>query len=384
MNVAHIVPSFFPATVYGGPTQSVYRLCQALSRQGCRIRVLTTNANGPSDTLKAAETRDVSGFPVRYCRRLAPESISLELLGRLPEILRWADVVHLMAVYSFPVIPTLALAKVMRKPVLWSPRGALQRWEHTRHVGLKRAWEGGCRWMLPADFLFHFTSEDEKKQSLARFPGKESLVIPNGVEIPEAPGHVPAEGQFRMVYLGRINPIKGLENLLQACRLFDRPETGNWTLTIAGDGTSDYVAALKALAVELGVGRRVRWLGAVSSAQKGELFARADAAVVPSHSESFGIVIAEALAHGVPVIASTGTPWSRLEEKRCGFWVSNHPTYLFEAMEQMRRNDRRPMGERGRAWVRQEFSWERLAAQVMDGYRTLQTSHQLRRIGEPS
>src|SRR5689334_9039361 len=131
MNVLHVMPSFYPAHHYGGPIQSVYQLCRSLAALGCKVRVLTTNANGPDcvlDVEPGVEIDLADGVSVTYCNGLMLDSASVGLLGKLPACVRCADVVHLTAVYSFPVIPALLASRQSGKPVLWSPRGSLQRW----------------------------------------------------------------------------------------------------------------------------------------------------------------------------------------------------------------------------------------------------------------
>ena len=102
MKILHVVPSFYPAHVYGGPIESVYALCRHSAAQGCAVRVLTTDANGLDRVLEVETSRETTlagNVQVSYCRRLARHSVSLQLLGCLLEYIRWADVVHLTAVY---------------------------------------------------------------------------------------------------------------------------------------------------------------------------------------------------------------------------------------------------------------------------------------------
>jgi glycosyltransferase involved in cell wall biosynthesis len=109
-------------------------------------------------------------------------------------------------------------------------------------------------------------------------------------------------------------------------------------------------------------------LGAVLSETKQRLFECSDVALVPSYTENFGIVVAEALAHGVPVIASKGTPWSRLEAMKCGLWVDNDPKTLAEAIRGISSMSLEEMGRRGRAWMQNEFSWLSVTKQMVDLY----------------
>jgi glycosyltransferase involved in cell wall biosynthesis len=80
------------------------------------------------------------------------------------------------------------------------------------------------------------------------------------------------------------------------------------------------------------------------------------------------MVVAEALAHGVPVIASRGTPWSGVEAHGCGLWVENDPASLVAAIERMSHMPLREMGERGRCWMEQEFTWETVARRMLQLY----------------
>jgi glycosyltransferase involved in cell wall biosynthesis len=374
VRVLHVAPSFYPALVYGGPTHSTYNLCRAVARQGCEVRVLTTDANGARAVLDVDRSRDVTLFPnlsVRYCPRIGRESLSPTFLRLLPEYLRWAEVVHLMAVYSPPTIPTLLAAHALRRPVVWSPRGMLQRWEASRNRRLKDAWDQVCRLVAARDTTLLFTSREEADESNARFGGFPWEIIPNGVDLPERVAHVGEEGAIRLVFLGRLHPIKGLENLLAGFARYRHTTKLRATLTLAGSGEADYVASLRAKIAELGLGDHVEMPGSVDGEAKTALFAHADVVLVPSFRESFSIVVIEALGHEVPVIAARGTPWKRLEDEGCGLWVDNDPASLAAAMERIEGMPRRAMGEKGRALVEREYTWDLVGRETVALYRGL-------------
>ena len=103
----------------------------------------------------------------------------------LGEYVAWADVVHLIAVYSFPTFPTLAYCRRFQKPLVWSPRGSLQRWSGSTRVATKFLWERVCRMLAAKDrVVLHTTSEEEARQSQARFPDLRTVIVHNGVELP--------------------------------------------------------------------------------------------------------------------------------------------------------------------------------------------------------
>jgi glycosyltransferase involved in cell wall biosynthesis len=382
MKVLHVTPSFAPAWRYGGPTESVYQLSRHLARQGCEVLVLTTDADGPDNTLDVPTEQEVEieeGLRVRYCHRVARESVSPTLLRLLPRNVRWADVVHLTAVYSFPTMPTLLAARVFGKPLAWSPRGALQRWEGSTRTGPKAVWELLCRTLRPRTLALHVTSEAEAADVAAKIPGAEVVVIPNGVEVPDAPPRRPPDDHLELLYLGRVHPIKAIDRLVAACKLLDDRRTVDWKLTIAGHGTPEDESALRAQIHQLGLADKISMSGEVPRENKGALFEQTSLTVVPSHTENFGTVVAESLAHGVPVIASKGTPWRRVEEIGCGLWVENSAESLAAAIEQISSNGGLPgrieqrnavaspleeMGRRGREWMEKEYSWAQRTAEM--------------------
>lgn len=365
------MPYWAPAWWYGGPIYTVLELCRNLAEEGCELRVLTTNTNGPNAVLNVETGRDVEltdGLQVRYCRRMMGEAVSPMLLRCLSKYVRWADVVHLTAVYSFPTIPTLLACKVLQKPVVWSPHGALQRWAGTTRPRAKTMWEWICRLAAPNKLLLHVTSEEEAKESRSRLPGIETVLMPNGVDVPEKTAHTEGNGGLRLLYLGRLHPKKGIENLLAACTLLNG---SSYTLTIAGSGDAHYETSIRRKIQELALSDRVKMVGEVIGDAKRNLFGNADVAVVPSHTENFGMVVAEALAHAVPVIASKGTPWKRIEEIGCGLWVDNDPGSVAHAIERIGAMPLAEMGRRGRTWMAEEFSWSRRAREMRECYSSL-------------
>jgi glycosyltransferase involved in cell wall biosynthesis len=374
MKVAHVTPSYYPAFVYGGPPESAHQLSRHLARAGCDVRVLTTDANGPKLTVDVDTTREITsepGLTLRYCPRRLPESVAPSLLTLLPGYVAWCDVVHLNAVYNFTTLPALAAARAAHKPVVWSARGALSRWKETRRAAPKAAFEAACRALAPRRTVLHVTSESEEEQAAARMKGMRTARVPNGVEVPrEAPRPAPSE-TLRVLYLGRLHPIKGLENLIEACGLVLARGERRFSLTLAGGGEPAFVDTLKRAVAARSLEGHVTFLGEVPPSEKGRLFAGADLFVMPSFTENFGLAIAEALAHGVPVIASRGTPWAGLADHDAGLWVPNDPESLATAIASAHARPLVEMGARGRAWMERSYGWGRVAADMIALYERL-------------
>jgi glycosyltransferase involved in cell wall biosynthesis len=373
LKILHVTPYFMPARSYGGPVESVYRLCLGIAATGCEVRVLTTNSDGIGRSLGVDTSRLIAmaaGFDVRYLPRRARHAVAPSMVLRLLPEVRRADVVHLTGVYSFPTIPTLCAAAMLRKPLVWSPRGALQRWAGSRRVVAKRLWEIACIPLAGRHTILHVTSEQERMESQRRFPQLRTTLIPNGVRVPQEPAFNPGDGSLRMGFIGRLDPKKGLENLLDACAMVKADGT-SFTLAIAGGGPERYVQALRSQAATLGLDGEVRFAGEVHNRAKRGFFEGINLLVVPSHIENFALVVAEALASGIPVIASQGTPWAAVEEKGCGLWPKNSPADLAQAIQRMRNAPLGVMGARGREWMAADFSWSGAARAMCNTYSSL-------------
>ena len=371
MRVLHVTPAFAPSVAYGGAVTVIYDLCSSLASAGVTVNVLTTNGNGDDKVLDVDCDREVPlapGLRARYCRRICRQAVSPEFMRYLPSAVRWADVVHLHGVYSFPTLPTLAVCRLFGKPVLWTPHGVLQRWAGSRRKMAKAGWELVCRALLPRAAVLHASSEQEAQDNRVRFPGSDIVTIPFGHHVPDQSRRIEDGTMLRLLFLGRLDPKKGLENLIEACRIRKSRPTGAWSLVIAGDGEARYATSLRALIESKGLSERVTVVGDVQGERKDELFSRSDVLVVPSHTENFARVVVEALGHGIPVIASRGTPWQRIEDVGCGLWVDNSPDSLAAAIERISRLPLRQMGQLGRTWLLREFQWEKVAQAFIVNY----------------
>jgi glycosyltransferase involved in cell wall biosynthesis len=137
-------------------------------------------------------------------------------------------------------------------------------------------------------------------------------------------------------------------------------------LKIAGPDDGGHLDSVMSLIQELGVSSCVEYVGVVDGAEKSALYRGADLFVLPTFSENFGLVIAEALSYGVPVITTRGTPWSALEEFACGWWVDIGVSPLISAIRaavQLSDRERQAMGVRGRRYV-ERYSWDGVAKQM--------------------
>ena len=104
---------------------------------------------------------------------------------------------------------------------------------------------------------------------------------------------------------------------------------------------------------------------------KDTAYQNADLFVLPSYSENFGIVVAEALGYGVSVLTTTGCPWQELEMHRCGWWVDPTPRGIeagLRAAVGCENTVLFDMGRRGRLLVERKYQWPGIAERMLEFY----------------
>ena len=365
MKLVHVVPRIDQEAA--GPSYSVPRLCQALAARGNDVELSCIAARELVPGVLLDRHPD---WPI-----LKRFEVSTSLARALRRKAEHVDVVHNHSLWSMVNVVSGLVVPGRYAKLVTSPRGTLSPWALSRTRHLKQLLKP-LQWRaLERADLLHATSEQELADIRAQGLRVPVAVIPNGIDVPV---DLPAgdEGERRRIlFLGRIHPTKCIDRLLQAWRGLQANHV-DWDLVIAGRGEEDYVRALKELSHNLGL-QRAHFEGPVYGAEKSIAYRNAEFTVLPSHSENFGMVVAESLAHGCPVIASRGTPWEGLEREACGWWVEHNVETLAAAMDaamRLPRTQLQVLGERGRAWMQRDFSWESVAERMEAAYGWLLSS----------
>lgn len=361
---------------HGGTSRSVPALCDALVDLGVDNHLLTA---------RPVDQRIPCRFP-RDCTRvhLVPESAIARQYGigrKFSKVLqeltidRSNTVVHDHAVWlpsNHAVAAYCQRNKILR---VVSPRGMLGKWALENGWWKKRiAWMLYQRSDLAMADAFHATSDQEAEEIRALGFKQPIAIVANGVDLPEAMPVRKNRDCKRALFLSRIHPKKGLPLLVQAWKLVD-PK--GWQLLIAGPDENGHQSEIESLVDELGLGCQIQFTGAVDDSAKWQSYVDADLFVLPSHNENFGIVIAEAMASGTPVLTTTSTPWSVLRDERIGWWVD--PTVeaiasgLRDAISKTD-SERVDMGIRASRYLRQSYSWSSSAMKLVEFYSALKDS----------
>lgn len=279
-------------------------------------------------------------------------------------------VVHAHGIWSGGSLAAACLAKQRGCPLVVSPHGMLEPWafNHRRYKKVMPwlLWER--RALLDATLLQAMSDQEADAFALH---GIHTPVAIHGIGLDLAnvmPRETAGSGPRTCLFLSRIHPKKGLPMLLRA---WGSLKPSDWRLVIAGPDEGGHVTELKDLASRLGLTSSVEFVGPMYAAEKWRAFSRADLFVLPSHSENFGIVVAEAMAAGVPVITTTGTPWRVLREQGVGWWVAPEErairNVLVEAL------NRPPellyaMGQKAAPIAQERFNWPAIALMMRSAY----------------
>jgi len=314
MRILHVVPSYLPATRYGGPIYSVHGLCRGLAARGHDVHVFTTNVDGAGDSdVSLGRPVDLDEVQVWYfpSQRLRRLYWSPPMMAALKRETGLFDVVHLHSVFLWPTWAAARSARRVGIPYVLSPRGMLVKdLIRRRSRWLKTAWIGLIeRRNLERSARVHVTSALEADE-LARFGFRlpPVMTIPNGVEPPSAwsdSGVSPDVAELLrhrplLLFLGRISWKKGLDRLLRSIGRL--PEC---CLAVVGNDEEGYLPELQRIVDSEGLGSCVRFLPrSVHGADKEALFAAARVFVLPSYSENFGNTVLEAMIRGCPVVVT--------------------------------------------------------------------------------
>jgi glycosyltransferase involved in cell wall biosynthesis len=377
MRILQVIPTYLPATRYGGPIVGVHALARALIARGHDVEVVTTNVNGAGASPVPLGTRvEIDSVPVRYFA--SPWLERLCFAPAMASVLRAEmsqfDIAHLHSVFLWPTYAAVGAAQAAKVPYVVSPRGMLVGdLIRRRNRLVKSAWIALFeRSNLECAAAIHATSRTEAAE-LDRFRWRlpPVTVIPNGVATDDGNDCVGTDVSSDVreiaatsplvLFLGRISWKKGPDRLLHA---FARTHCG--TLAIVGPDDEGLTPRLRVLARSLGIADRVRFLPrAVLGADKAHLYRAARVFVLPSFSENFGNTVLEAMQSGRPVVVTPEVGAAEIVRTAGGGIVADGDPASFGAAIDRLLADRvlaDEMGAAGCRHVRANLSWAGIAA----------------------
>lgn len=368
MKVVQIVPSLSQST--GGLFVSISHLARYSMGYGAEIIICSPRGSETEAEIAAWHPAEVCTYP-----RLGPRKFGFAptLVSGLERIA--PDLVHSHGVWTFTSFAAARWSRRNGKPFVASVHGMLEPWS-LQQSGFKKRIARRLyqdRLLRKAGCL-RATSEMEAENIRKAGFLNPIAVVPNGMVLPERPQIEPRPSTRsirRALFVSRLHPKKGLMNLIAA---WGRVRPVDWKLTIIGADEGGYGQQLKTAIFAAGLQESIQILGPIWGPERFRYYWEADLFVLPSFSENFGMVVAEALSCEVPVITTKGLPWSELEQHRCGWWIDIGVEPLAEALRTAtERSDAQlnEMGKRGRNLIAENYMWDKSAKKMTSVYRWL-------------
>jgi len=385
VRILHVISTMAPSA--GGPTTVMASLLRAQARLGHEVVLCTTDRDTPtSKRLDAASIRD----------RLSPEIATHVFAAEIPSLLisramrAWLrqniagfDLVHVHGLYRFPPTYAANLARRRRVPYVIRPHGSLDPFlyrQSARSVLLKRLWE---RWFdlpnLHGASAIHYTTEDERERAAFLKLRAPSFVVPNGLDWARF-ADLPARGAFRarlgvgdaplVLFLSRLNFKKGLDLLVPAfARVRERfPDA---VLALVGPDNEGYGAKVRGWVAEHGLQDCTHFVDHLNGEAVLQAYVDADVFALPSYTENFGMVVAESLACGTPVVISDQVNiHGEIASAGAGLVTRCDVVEVAEAVCALLGDAprRQAMGAAGRALVQRKWTWDVVVEQLTAEY----------------
>jgi glycosyltransferase involved in cell wall biosynthesis len=370
--VLHLAPTIGKAD---GISTATLNMILSFQRHGLRAGLLTASYPGQPLHVAVAHLDHTTVLPARGPR--PPAQYPFGFSGRLADLGRQFDLVHIHGLWRYPTLVGGRILERLRIPYVVSPHGLLMPEARGRHSFQKSIALGLSEARMLRRAALIMADGARESEALRSFdPNLRSVVVPLAVDTdvfqPSDAHRITGARRRELLSVSRLHPIKRLVELVCAFGQVAGRHP-DWDLLLAGpEDDSGYRRQIEEAASSFGLSSRVRLLGRLEGAALIARYQAADVFVLPSTSESSGLSLVEAMATGVPVIATTGTPWEQIATERSGWWVDPGIDALALALEEAiaaTTERRREMGSNGRRLAMREFSLDALRLRLVEAYR---------------
>lgn len=330
MNLLITCGLFYPAKL-GGPANTLYWLAKGLVKEGHKVFVVCSNKEIDGASIPFDTPYDLDGINVVYC------TSTKKLLKRALSAMHSCDNILLSSFCDYPEFITALMGCCKGKKIIWSPRGELAASAIAGNPK-KIIYFKLIKTLLNKSITFHSTSAEET-DCIRRYMGQNCKVIeiPNYLEMPSYRQRNHTTTPY-FLYLGRIAPIKAIENLIESLAISKLFKQSPYVLKIVGgveEKFHDYYTSIIDKISKYHLENKVLFVGAIHGDKKMQVYSDAHFKFLVSKSENFGNVVIESMSQGTPVVASLGTPWKGLVENGAGFWIDNNPQVIADTIDKI-------------------------------------------------
>ena len=285
------------------------------------------------------------------------------------------DIVHVNCCWTPDCAMIQRLTQKRGYKVVLTPHGMLEPWIIKRHYWTRKVpalWLYQKAAVQRADCV-QATAESERDNLLKLGYNSNIKVVRLGIDADGIEMKNSWKKTRQILFLSRVHVKKGINFLVEAADVL-RNELQGYKILVAGEGDADYVEAMNRMICDRGLQDIVQLIGGVYGDEKWRLFQTSDFFVLPTHSENFGLAIAESLASGTPVITTVGTPWSDLNSSEAGAWIEIGTEPLVETLRRflsLTEDELETMGRNGRKLIETKYSAHVMAEQMMEVYKSV-------------
>lgn len=361
---------------YGGPTYSVPIQCIGTQKEGAKMSFVVFESSKPYEERLIEAGVGIIHMP--NPKNKWELLMSVALRHYLRRCADKPDVLHIHGVWMPENLWVSKYGKTHNIPYVINPRGDTEiariNYDKIKKIKKQIAWRLYGKKIVDNAACIIATSEQER-DSIRTLGSKVPVaIIPNGIELDAFPKEVVHNhGEKKvLLFLSRINPIKGIEYLIDAWKQLDTSLTSQWELHIAGNSDpKDYIDTLKTKVDRLGLSGIIKFIGPVTGEAKMRKYQDSNLFILPTLNENFGNVVAEAMMCECPVITTKNAPWSCLTEDRCGWWIDLSVENLKNALQEamlLTDDERHELGKKSRECIVSRFSAPSVAKKTMKVY----------------
>lgn len=352
----------------GGITTYIKLLAEELTKLNVNQRIFTGHSKNPVEIegvgVDFFNLKNLAPYQLKRVIQLR-KVISNYLINQKP------DIVHINGIWLYQNYVFQKEAQKLGIKVILSPHGMMEPYiMNSNPIKKKIALLLYQNSALKKVDYFHSTAQSELNNIRNYGYMKPCVVISNGIKI----DNINTKEKFNLgncrhlLFLSRVHPKKGINLLIEAVSELNYK---NIKITIAGNGDLKYVTKLIELTKSKGVESIFNFVGPLYENEKEKMFLTADVFILPTHSENFGIVVAESLLFGIPVVTTQGTPWEELNIKKCGWWIELTVEKLKETLVDVLNTsseELKVMGLRGRDLIRTNYDIKSVAISMKQFY----------------
>lgn len=283
------------------------------------------------------------------------------------------DLIHFHGIWTYNHLMLAFACVIFKKKFVIQPRGMLEPWSlnNKRYKKILSLFVYQRYLLKKAKYLIATSSLEFN--NLKKLKVNNNIkIIPNGINVPKNDFRKKnlSNKKFVFLFLSRIDKKKGLEILIDSLSNLNKIND-NWILNVVGPSEIYYKNKLKKKADILNISHKIFFFNEVDDLVKIDFYLNSDFFVLPSHSENFGLVIAESLSYKTPVITTIHTPWAEINKYDCGWCIDDNIESLTLTLKDaimLNRKKINLLGENGYNYI-QKFDWSVIIYQFIYHYK---------------